>query len=73
MLLQQKARSWRDRFGDGKSAILERAARHLPLKKVGSPTEVADLIVAVAASTFMTGTVVGVDGGAALALGAALA
>jgi hypothetical protein len=34
---------------------------------------VADLIVAVAATTFMTGTIVGIDGGAALALGAALA
>lgn len=64
--------AWWERFGDEKAAIFEQTASSLPVRRVGTAAGVADLIVAVAAADFMTGTVVGIDGGAALASGSGL-
>jgi NAD(P)-dependent dehydrogenase (short-subunit alcohol dehydrogenase family) len=49
-----------------KQAIFARAAEELPARKVGTPADVAAAIVMVATNTFMTGSVVEVDGGAHL-------
>jgi NAD(P)-dependent dehydrogenase (short-subunit alcohol dehydrogenase family) len=50
-----------------KEDFFREAAASLPVRRVGSPSDVASAIVMVAENAFITGTVVEVDGGAHLA------
>ncbi len=49
-----------------RSAILDATAKQLPVKRIGQPDDVARAIALVIENTFMTGTVLEVDGGARL-------
>ncbi|MBJ6763813.1 SDR family oxidoreductase [Myxococcaceae bacterium JPH2] len=50
-----------------RDAIFATSAATLPVRRVGTPEDVADAIVFVAGNGFMTGTVIECDGGARLA------
>ncbi|WP_441291900.1 SDR family oxidoreductase [Sorangium sp. KYC3313] len=45
------------------AAYIDRLAEHLPLKRHGRPEDVAEAVVALAKSSFITGEIVHVDGG----------
>jgi NAD(P)-dependent dehydrogenase (short-subunit alcohol dehydrogenase family) len=48
---------------DVKASFFEQARKRFPVRRVGRPEDVAEVIAAVAANSFMTGTVVTCDGG----------
>ena len=50
-----------------RQALFDRTASGLPLKRIGRPDEVAAQIVHIMQNGFMTGSVVLVDGGGAVA------
>jgi NAD(P)-dependent dehydrogenase (short-subunit alcohol dehydrogenase family) len=52
---------------DERKALLDRTAERLPLKRIGQPEDIALQIVSCMLNNFMTGTVVGVDGGGGVA------
>jgi NAD(P)-dependent dehydrogenase (short-subunit alcohol dehydrogenase family) len=57
-----------DRYGaEQKRKILEGAASHVPLKRVAQPEEIAEIILFFMTNSFVTGTVVPLDGGSTLA------
>lgn len=54
---------WESVAGAGKTAALEAMAKRLLVQRIGQPDDIAQAIEAVISNTFMTGTVVHVDGG----------
>lgn len=54
---------WQQVAGDGKTAALEAMARRLLVQRIGDPDDIALAIESVLRNSFMTGTVVHVDGG----------
>jgi NAD(P)-dependent dehydrogenase (short-subunit alcohol dehydrogenase family) len=52
---------------DAKTSFFEQARASLPVRRVGAPEDVAAAIAMLAQNAFITGTVLPVDGGAALA------
>ena len=57
-----------DRYGvEQKKKFLDGAAAHVPLKRVARPEEIAEIILFFMTNRFITGTVVPMDGGSALA------
>jgi NAD(P)-dependent dehydrogenase (short-subunit alcohol dehydrogenase family) len=57
-----------DRYGaEMKRKFLEGAAAHVPLKRVAQPEEIAEIVLFFMTNRFVTGTVVPLDGGSALA------
>jgi NAD(P)-dependent dehydrogenase (short-subunit alcohol dehydrogenase family) len=59
---------WWDFLPDSqKKELFEKAAAALPLKRIGTPEEVAAQIIHLMLNTFMTGSVVQVDGGGSVA------
>lgn len=55
-----------DRLGDNKAAALENMGKNIPLGRVGQADEVAAAILLAMQNTYMTGTVMDVDGGTLL-------
>ncbi len=49
-------------------ALHEAVAQVAPLKRVGQPEDVAEVVLALARSSYVTGQIVGVDGGMSIAL-----
>jgi len=59
---------WWDRLPpDERKALLDRTAERLPLKRIGQPEDIGLQIVSCMLNRFMSGTVVGVDGGGSVA------
>lgn len=57
-----------DRYGpEQKRKFLEGAASHVPLRRVAQPEEIAEIILFFMTNSFVTGTVVPLDGGSTLA------
>jgi NAD(P)-dependent dehydrogenase (short-subunit alcohol dehydrogenase family) len=50
-----------------KRQFLAGAASHVPLRRVAKPEEIGEVIIACMTSTYITGTVIPVDGGSTLA------
>jgi NAD(P)-dependent dehydrogenase (short-subunit alcohol dehydrogenase family) len=55
-----------DSYGDQRQAIVERYAKRLPLKRIGTSEDVAEAAVYLMRSSYTTGTILQVDGGALL-------
>jgi NAD(P)-dependent dehydrogenase (short-subunit alcohol dehydrogenase family) len=55
-----------DRYGNQRKAIIENYAKRLPLKRLGSAAEVAEAVIFLMKSTYTTGIILQVDGGALL-------
>ena len=55
-----------DRYGDQRQAIIEGFAKRVPLKRIGSAADVAEAAVYLMKSTYTTGSILQVDGGALL-------
>jgi NAD(P)-dependent dehydrogenase (short-subunit alcohol dehydrogenase family) len=55
--------TWWDQFGDRKTAILEQYSERSPVKRNGTPEDVADAILFLAGNGFVTGVVLDCDGG----------
>jgi NAD(P)-dependent dehydrogenase (short-subunit alcohol dehydrogenase family) len=55
-----------DRYGNQRQTIIENYAKRLPLKRIGSAAEVAEAAIYLMKSTYTTGTILQVDGGALL-------
>ena len=55
-----------DRFGDKKPAALEQMGKNIPLGRVGQADEVASAIIQTMVNSYMTGTILDVDGGSLL-------
>ena len=55
-----------DSYGNQRQAIVERYAKRVPLKRIGSAEDVAEAAVYLMKSTYTTGTILQVDGGALL-------
>lgn len=55
-----------DRYGDQRQAIIEGYAKRVPLKRVGSAAEVAEAAIYLMKNTYMTGSILQVDGGGLL-------
>jgi NAD(P)-dependent dehydrogenase (short-subunit alcohol dehydrogenase family) len=51
---------------EAKQSFLRQASESLPVRRVGQPEDVARAIALVVDNTFMTGTILEVDGGAHL-------
>jgi NAD(P)-dependent dehydrogenase (short-subunit alcohol dehydrogenase family) len=47
-------------------AMFASAAQALPVRRIGRPADIADVVATVIAAPFMTGSIVDVDGGASL-------
>jgi NAD(P)-dependent dehydrogenase (short-subunit alcohol dehydrogenase family) len=58
---------WNRMPANAKEDFFRGAAESLPVRRVGNPSDVASVIVMLAENSFVTGTVVEVDGGAHLA------
>lgn len=54
---------WRFVAGDGAAATLRSMAERLPVGRVGRPEDVADAVRFLMGNSFVTGTVLHVDGG----------
>jgi|TARA_Y100000310_G_scaffold337045_1_gene423109 NAD(P)-dependent dehydrogenase (short-subunit alcohol dehydrogenase family) len=52
-----------DRMGDGKAAAFAQMSQNIPLKRVGQANEVANAILFLMTTPFVTGTTIDVDGG----------
>lgn len=55
-----------DRYGDNRQKIIDNYAKRLPLKRIGKAEDVAQAAVYLMKSTYITGTILEVDGGALL-------
>lgn len=55
-----------DRYGNQRQTIIENYAKRLPLKRIGSAAEVAEAAIFLMKSTYTTGIILEVDGGALL-------
>lgn len=55
-----------DRFGDQRQAIIDGFAKRAPLKRIGSAAEVAEAAIYLMKNTYMTGSILQVDGGGLL-------
>ncbi len=55
-----------DRYGNQRQTIIENYAKRLPLKRIGSPADVAEAVIYLMKSTYTTGIILQVDGGALL-------
>ena len=52
-----------DWMGDNREATFSQMSQNIPLKRVGQPDEVANAILFLLTTPFVTGTTVDVDGG----------
>jgi NAD(P)-dependent dehydrogenase (short-subunit alcohol dehydrogenase family) len=58
---------WWNRFPkEARDSMFEQTSKKLPVRRVGSPDDVAQAIVFLIGNTFVTGTIIEVDGGAHL-------
>lgn len=55
-----------DRYGDQRQAIVDGFAKRVPLKRIGSGADVAEAALYLMKSTYTTGSILQVDGGALL-------
>jgi NAD(P)-dependent dehydrogenase (short-subunit alcohol dehydrogenase family) len=55
-----------DRYGDQRQAIIDGFAKRVPLKRLGTAADVAEAAIYLMKSTYSTGTILQVDGGALL-------
>lgn len=53
-------------FGEQKLQVVEQIAAKLPVRRIGSPQEIADAVLFLMGNGFMTGTTLLIDGGDAL-------
>jgi len=53
-------------FGEQKSQVIEQIVAKLPVRRIGSPGEIADAVLFLMSNGFMTGTTLLIDGGDAL-------
>jgi NAD(P)-dependent dehydrogenase (short-subunit alcohol dehydrogenase family) len=53
-------------FGEQKSQVVEQIAAKLPVRRIGSPEEIADAVLFLMGNGFTTGTTLLIDGGDAL-------
>jgi len=53
-------------FGEQKSQVVEQIAAKLPVRRIGSPEEIADAVLFLMSNGFTTGTTLLIDGGDAL-------
>ena len=56
-----------DAFGERKDAFMQGVAERVPAGRVGTPEDVVQAVLYAISSTFVTGTVLHVDGGGRLA------
>jgi NAD(P)-dependent dehydrogenase (short-subunit alcohol dehydrogenase family) len=55
-----------DAMGDGKQENLNAIAASLPLKRIGRPEDIAHAALFLMSNSYVTGTVLHIDGGAKL-------
>ncbi len=53
-------------FGEKKSQVIEQITAKLPVRRIGSPEEIADAVLFLMSNGFMTGTTLLIDDGDAL-------